>query len=164
MDGATLLDPGSVRCEPEAGSKKRALEILSGILASAAGGIKPGTVLDGLAARERLGSTGLGSAVAMPHTRLAGVGRMVGAFLRLATPVDFDAIDGQPVDMLFGLLVPERSRPDDLKDVRELVKKLRTPELQRALRAAEDPASLYESLLDGLRLAPPTVAQRNSGR
>jgi PTS system nitrogen regulatory IIA component len=163
MDVATILEPGSVCCEAEVGSKKHALEILSQILADAAGNLKAGAILDGLAARERLGSTGLGSSVAMPHARLGGIDRMVGGFLRLTKPVSFDSTDGEPVDLLFGLLVPAGSAAADLKEIRELVKKLRDPDLQRALRAAEDAAALYELLTDGLGVTRPNPIQKKRG-
>ena len=156
MDVANILARSSVRREPQCTSKKHALELLGHMLAAAAGAASTGAILDGLAARERLGSTALGASVAMPHTRLAGIHRSIGAFLRLDVPVAFDSPDEQPVDLLFGLLVPEDSTTE-LKELRELVKKLRDPDLQRELRAADDPDLLYDLLTDtltGIRRAP----------
>lgn len=164
MDVASILEPRSVRCEPQVGSKKHALEILSEMLAAAANGPKARQILEGLAARERLGSTAIGSAVAMPHTRIAELGVSVGAFLKLAKPVDFDAPDGKPVDLLFGLLVPDGSSGAQLAEIRDLVKKLRDPELQRELRAAEDPADVHDRLKAKLGPPVPTPVQRNTGR
>lgn len=150
MDVAAILAPDSIRREARVSSKKAALDLLSTMLAEAAGGVDAGTVLDGLAARERLGSTGLGAAVAMPHARAPGIGRSVGAFLRLDEAVDFDAPDGNPVDLLFGLLVPESSTPEDIDELRELVKKLRDATLQHDLRDAGDEETLYRLLTDGM--------------
>jgi len=155
MDVATILAPGSIRCETRASSKKAALEALSTMLADAAGGIDAGTVLDGLAARERLGSTGLGEAVAMPHARAPGIEHSVGAFLRLDEPVEFDSPDGNPVDLLFGLLVPESATPEDLEELRDLVKKLRDATLQSELRGASDDETLYQLLTDGMTATRP---------
>lgn len=149
MDVAAILAPGSIRRETRVSSKKAALDLLSTMLAEA-GGIDAGTILDGLAARERLGSTGLGSAVAMPHTRVPDIEHTVGAFLRLDEPVEFDAPDGNPVDMLFGLIVPDSSTPEDIDELRELVEKLRDTRLQRELRSADDEETLHRLLTDGM--------------
>ena len=164
MDVATILTPSSVRCEAQVTSKKHALELLSRMLAAAAGGAKAGKILDGLAARERLGTTALGASVAMPHARVSGIERSVGAFVRLAEPVAFDALDGRPVDLLFGLLVPESSTAAELKEIRELVKKLRDPDLQRELRASDDTQVLYDLLTDNLTIIRPSPVQRTTGR
>jgi PTS system nitrogen regulatory IIA component len=119
------------------------------MLAEAAGGPTPGEVMIGLVGRERLGSTGLGEAIAMPHTRLPGVTAKVAALLKLAEPVDFGSPDGQPVDLLFGLLVPEDSKDTELREVNALVRKLSDPELKRELRASSDP-SVLQSLFGEL--------------
>jgi PTS system nitrogen regulatory IIA component len=150
MDVTKLLEPGSVRCEPTVTSKKHALELLSEMLAPATTDKNAGAVLDGLAARERLGSTGLGDSIAMPHTRAAGIEHAVGAFLRLSEPVEFDAPDGKPVDLLLGLLVPEGSTSDDMQQIRQLIKQLRDPALQRELRAASDEEEMYVLLCGAL--------------
>jgi PTS system nitrogen regulatory IIA component len=158
MDVAAILAPGSIRCSPRVSSKKSALEVLSTMLADAAGGIDAGTVLDGLAAREKLGSTGLGSAVAMPHARASGIEHSVGAFLRLDEPVEFDSPDGKAVDLLFGLLVPESATPEEVQEVRDLVKKLRDATLQGELRRAGDDETLYQLLTDGMTTTHPAPA------
>jgi nitrogen PTS system EIIA component len=163
MDVANILAPTSIHCEPRCTSKKHALELLSRMLAAAAGNLNVGKVLDGLAARERLGSTGLGASVAMPHTRVAGIDVIVAAFLRLAVPVTFDSPDSKPVDLLFGLLVPENSSAAELKELRELVKTLRDPDLQRELRATDDPQALYDLLTDTLTVIRPQPAQQTTG-
>ena len=145
MDVGSILVPSSVRCEPQCTSKKNALELLSRMLAEA-GNVTSGQVLDGLAARERLGSTGLGASVAMPHV-----------------PVSFDSPDGLPVDLLFGLLLPADATAAELTELRELVKKLRDPDLQLKLRAADDPDEIYDLLTDNLTILRPTPIHRTSG-
>lgn len=150
MDIATMLDPRNIRCELSAGSKKHALDLLSEMLAGAAHGPSAGEVLEGLASRERLGSTGLGRSVAMPHARLPGINASAAAFLKLSEPVDFGSPDGRPVDLLFGLLVPKDSTSADVKEIRELIKRLRDPELQEKLREADDPNRLHALLIDNL--------------
>ena len=115
MDVAKLLKPDSVHCGLSARSKKHALELLSQALAASSEAANAEEILEGLIQRERLGCTGLGRSVAMPHTRLSGIDQSVGAFLRLDDAVDFDSVDGAPVDLLFGLLVPEEvSSADDI--------------------------------------------------
>lgn len=150
MDEVSILRPASVRCEAGVGSKKHALEILSELLADAAGGPTAVQVLDGLVNRERLGSTGLGSCVAMPHTKQPGVRSNVGAVLRLDEPVDFNAPDGEPVDLLFGLLVPEDAAADEVAAVLARVKNLCRPEVQRVVKSC-DPGKLYEVFAENLR-------------
>jgi len=143
MDVRSILKVGSIRCETQVRSKKQALHVLSQMLADAADGPSAGEVMSGLVGRERLGSTALGEAVAMPHTRIPGVKSNVAAILKLSAPVDFGAADGQPVDLLFGLLVPENSQEAQLHDVNALVRKLSDPELKRELRSANDPSVLH---------------------
>jgi PTS system nitrogen regulatory IIA component len=159
MDVATILDPASVGCHAEVAGKKHALELLSEMLAAASGRIRAGSIMDALTDRERMGSTGLGSAVAMPHARMAEVESMVGAVLCLGRAVDFESSDGVPVDLLFGLLVPRHCSAGELDEIRELVAKLRDPQLQAQLHSSKDPAVLYRLLTDGLavgkRAAPP---------
>lgn len=143
MDIKSILKVGSIRCESQVKSKKHALDVLSQMLADVAGGPTAGEVMTGLVGRERLGSTGLGQSIAMPHTRLPGVTAKVAAVLKLAEPVDFGSADGQPVDLIFGLLVPENSEDAVLRDVSALVRKLSDPELKRELRSSSDPSVLH---------------------
>jgi PTS system nitrogen regulatory IIA component len=149
-DAHLILAPHSIRCVDRVTSKKRALDLLSQVLAEAVQGSSAAEILDGLAGRERLGSTALGDSVAMPHMRIGGIEHFIGAFMRLAKPVNFDASDGHPVQLLFGLLIPENASEKQLKEVRVLVRKLRDPALQRALGAATDPRDLYDILAETL--------------
>jgi nitrogen PTS system EIIA component len=143
MDVTTILKLGSIRCESHVKSKKHALDLLSEILAEAADGPTAEEVMNGLIVRERLGSTGLGQAIAVPHAKLAGVTKNVGAVLKLDEPVEFGSPDGRPVDLLFGLLLPVDPNGAGKRQVDELVKKLRDPKLQRELRSSMDPQTLY---------------------
>ncbi len=149
MNVRSILSMTSIRCESRVTSKKHALDVLSQLLAEAAHGPSQGEVMSGLVGRERLGSTGLGQSIAVPHTRLPGITSKVAALLKLEEPVDFGSPDGQPVDLLFGLLVPENSAETDSREIDLLVNKLRDPELHRELRASSDPKELY-SLFSGL--------------
>lgn len=115
MNIVDYLSPERVRVSNELQSKKRALEELSRMLGGQPDGPEPESILASLAEREKLGSTGLGDGVAIPHGRMSGLGRCTGAFLRLDKGVDYDANDGKPVDLVFGLLVPEDTNETHLK-------------------------------------------------
>lgn len=162
MDVAKIVAPDGVRCETQVGSKKHALDVLSQMLSAAIGNVSAGRILEGLAARERLGSTGLGASVAMPHTRLGGIEKVTGAFLRLDEPVPFDSLDQRPVDLLFGLVIPDGSQPAELTEVRDLVSTLRDPELQQRLRAADGADALYDALAGNFTAGMPAPAQRTT--
>ena len=134
-----------------------ALELLSQALAASSEAANAEEILEGLIQRERLGCTGLGRSVAMPHTRLSGLDQSVGAFLRLDDAVDFDSVDGAPVDLLFGLLVPEDCDDDQIREVRELIERLGDSALQQQLHQAEEPAQLYELLTESLTIIHKTL-------
>lgn len=146
LEANLILAPHSICCVDHVTSKKLALDVLSGVLAATVKDCSAAEILEGLVSRERLGSTALGDGVAMPHTRLAGIAHFVGGFVRLATPVDFGAPDKQPVQLLFGLLIPEDATDRQLREVRVLVRKLRDRQLQQTLTATEDPQLLFEIL------------------
>lgn len=110
-----LLDPGRVACQVHVNSKKGALDLLSELLAADLGAVSQEQVFDSLNGRERLGSTGFGKGVALPHGRLAHLDRPVGVFMVLDQAIDYDAIDGQPVDLLFALIVPEAATEEHLQ-------------------------------------------------
>src|SRR5690606_33105048 len=149
MDVATILDRGSIRVA-HVGSKKLALDILSQMLSEEAPGVSAAHILEELAGRERLGCTALGDGVAMPHARVPGIDRCIGALLKLTEPIDFDAPDGKPVSLLFGLLVPDGSARGTVTAIRQLIHKLRDPDLKQALEATDDPDALYALLTNNL--------------
>ncbi|MCC2657382.1 MAG: sugar transporter subunit [Panacagrimonas sp.] len=129
-------------------SKKKALEELSNLLAAGAANLGQHEVFNSLTSREKLGSTGLGHGVAIPHGRVAGVDRSVGAFMRLKHPVDYDSHDGNPVDLIFGLLVPQTATEAHLKHLAAVAEMFSDDAFCAKLRAAQDNASLY-ALLSG---------------
>ena len=116
---AKLLPPANVVVGLAASSKKRAFE-QAGLLFENNHGIGRSTVFDSLFAREKLGATGLGQGIAIPHGRIKGLKDALGAFIRLAEPVPFDAPDGRPVSLLFVLLVPEQANEHHLQLLSEL--------------------------------------------
>ena len=115
MNISELIKPECVICCPEVGSKKRLLEDISELLAKIAPQLSRNEIFESLINREKLGSTGLGKGVAIPHGRMAALDRAVCAFIKLETPVDFDSADERPVDMVFALLVPENSTEEHLQ-------------------------------------------------
>ncbi len=143
-----LLSPARVKVGVIASGKKRLLEQLAVLLAAGGGGETERGVFDGLCGRERLGSTGLGHGVAIPHGRSARAGSAVGAFLRLAEPVDFGAPDGQLVDLVFALVVPEHFAQQHLMLLSQLAEMFGDAGFRDQLRAAPDAAALYALLAD----------------
>ena len=139
-----ILSPERIRCDVPATSKKSALETLSEVLASSDPALTPGTVFDCLIARERLGSTGLGDGVAIPHGRLPQVERAIGAFLKLSQAVDFDALDKQPVDLLFGLVVPTDCTDEHLQILAHLAELVGDRSVRAALRSHVPNSEIFE--------------------
>jgi len=142
-----LLAPQAVVPALKVNSKKQALQELAG-RAAAACGRNEREVLEVLMQRERLGSTGIGSGIAIPHGKLAKLERLCGAFARLDRPVDFEALDGQPVDLMFLLLAPEGAGADHLKALARIARLLRDPDTTRKLRESRDAESLYAVLTE----------------
>ncbi len=139
---AQLLPPGNIVVDLEASSKKRVFE-QAGLLFENNQGIARSTVFDSLFARERLGSTGLGQGIAIPHGRIKGLKDAVGGFFRLSTPVQFDAPDGKPVSLLFVLLVPEQANEHHLQLLSELAQMFSDPGFRDELSAAEGPDEIH---------------------
>jgi len=144
---ARLLPPNNVVTKVSVTSKKRLFE-QAGLLFENNSGIERGKVFDSLFARERLGSTGLGEGVAIPHGRIKGLKEAVAAVMRLAEPLPFDAPDGQPVRLLVFLLVPEHATEEHLELLSELAELLSDRPIRDSLLASEDPAIIHRILLD----------------
>src|SRR5574342_856874 len=140
---AKLLPPSNILLDLDVTSKKRMFE-QAGLLFENNQGVARSLVFDSLFARERLGSTGLGQAVAIPHGRIKGLKDALGAFVRLAQPVPFDAPDGKPVQLLFVLLVPEQATEKHLQILSELAQMFSDRALREAMARAPDPAALLE--------------------
>lgn len=135
-----------ISCDNSSGSKKKVLEALSKLLATEESDISQDEIFDSLVNRERLGSTGLGHGVALPHARLPGREKAIGAFVKLDTAVDFDAIDNQPTDLLFSLLVPDHFTDEHLAILAELAKIFSDEKFCEALRKSETKEQLYKLL------------------
>jgi PTS system nitrogen regulatory IIA component len=140
---AKLLPPANVLLDLPASSKKRLFEQV-GLLFENNHGIARSLVFDSLFARERLGSTGLGQGVAIPHGRIKGLKDALGAFVRLGQPVPFDAPDGKPVNLLFVLLVPEQATEKHLQILSELAQMFSDRALREAMAAAADAGALHQ--------------------
>ena len=137
---SSLLEPSQVAVDVDAPDKKALFERAAALL-EAASGLSRTQVVDSLLARERLGSTGLGQGIAIPHGRVKGLRNAVGAFLRVRVPIPFDAPDDRPVSMAFVLLVPERATDAHLQILSELAQMFSDRELRRQLAAAPEAAS-----------------------
>jgi PTS system nitrogen regulatory IIA component len=147
MDISKLLTPAAVRVLGNVTSKKRLFHEL-GEAAAPAYGVTSATVVDGLQERESLGPTGVGHGIALPHARLDDLGRIVGLFVRLERPLDYDSVDRQPVDLVFALLAPKDSGVDHLKALALVSRTMRDHAVVTKLRANSDPAKLYAILTE----------------
>lgn len=145
MELSDLIGPDAVVGSLKAGSKKQALQDLSEQAAKLAD-LPERVVFDTLLQRERLGSTGVGQGIAIPHGKVAGLEHLFGVFARLDKPIDFEALDDEPVDLIFLLLAPEGAGADHLKALARIARLLRSPQLAAKLRATSDPAALYAVL------------------
>ncbi len=145
MEIADILSLDRTRCCLPGGSKKRVLEFLANFLATQNADIDQDALYEQLLARERLGSTGIGDGVAIPHCRLPGFHQTTGMLLTLDTPIDFDAIDGQPVDLVFALVVPEEHNDEHLQTLSNIARLLQNPEQRDRLRKSSSDKALYEA-------------------
>lgn len=141
-----ILRPGAVRSLGQVTSKKRLFQELAE-LAQAEYGLNSSEVLDALQERESLGPTGVGQGVALPHARLHQLDRVVGLFVRLEKPLDFDAVDRKPVDLVLALLAPESGGVDHLKALALVSRTLRDADIRAKLRANESPSALHAVLI-----------------
>ena len=140
---AKLLSPANVAVDVSVSSKKRLFEHI-GLLFENNHGIARSVVYESLFARERLGSTGLGQGVAIPHGRIKGMKDALGAFMRLSAPVPFEAPDGKPVSLVFALLVPEQATERHLQILSELAQMFSDRALRDSMLAAPDAAALHQ--------------------
>lgn len=137
-----ILTPERTFAGVQGGSKKRVLELI-GKLVARHSHLDPDSIYESLIAREKLGSTGFGNGIAIPHCRLEGCHKAVGALLQLESKIDYDALDGEPVDLIFVLLVPLEATEQHLQILKMLAGKLDKSSLRDALRNASDAKSLY---------------------
>ena len=148
MQVTDLITADRIDCNVEASSKKRALEALSKLISDSEDTISTNDVFDSLLARERLGATGVGYGVAIPHGRLKNTTQTLGAFVKLNQGVDFDAADRQPVDLLFALLVPEESTDEHLKALAALANMFSDSSFRDRLRNASNKDEIIALLLE----------------
>lgn len=137
-----FLDPQAVLPALRVNSKKQALQEIAAHAARLTG-LEAAAIYEALLQRERLGSTGIGEGIAIPHGKLPGLTRIFGLVARLEKPIDFEALDGQHVDVLFLLLAPEGAGADHLKALSRVARVLREPGLVERVRATRDAAALY---------------------
>ncbi len=142
---ADLLQQNAIIPALRVNSKKQLLQELSA-KASKVTGLSEREVFDVILQRERLGSTGVGNGIAIPHGKLASVNSIVGIFARLDQPVDFEALDDQPVDLVFLLLAPEGAGADHLKALSRIARVLRDQDLVSKLRATDSASAIYAFL------------------
>lgn len=147
MQLSAILKPEAIKVISSASSKKRLFHDL-GDLAESAYGIKAGAAIDALMERETLGPTGVGHGVALPHARLPSVDDVCGVFILLEKPVNFDAVDRQPVDIIFGLFAPEEAGVEHLKALALVSRTLRESSICSKLRANADAQTLYTILTE----------------
>ncbi|MCU0816602.1 MAG: PTS sugar transporter subunit IIA [Cypionkella sp.] len=147
MELSKLLVPGAVRVFGQMTSKKRLFQELGDMVAGSYG-LSAAVAVDGLQERESLGPTGVGHGIALPHARLEDLDRIVGVFVRLERPLDYDSVDRQPVDLIFALFAPKDSGVDHLKALALVSRTMRDQATVAKLRANTDPAKLYAILTE----------------
>lgn len=146
MQISDIITPERIHCHVEATSKKRVLEHLSELLVTETPSLTSHDIFESLLERERLGSTSLGKGIAIPHARVAQCDVTSAAFLQLEKGIDFDAIDKQPVDLLFALMVPEHATEEHLKILAQLAHLFSKDEFCEKLRNMEDGGEKFKLL------------------
>ncbi len=145
MQLSTVLSLDCTKSAVPCSSKKRALEIISEVAASHLD-LSPQQLFDCMLSREKMGSTGIGNGIAIPHGRINSSQQAVGVLIQCESPVQFDAIDNQPVDLLFALLVPDQQCKEHLKTLSAIAAKLSDKKTCKQLRTAQSDAELYDIL------------------
>jgi PTS system nitrogen regulatory IIA component len=156
----SLLGASRVQCEASITSKKKSLQLVAQLIENSLDLYSEDDeedvdmdVIDALAAREKLGCTGMGHGIAIPHGRVDFVSEPVGALVTLTDPVDFDAPDNEPVDVVFGLLIPEEKTEEHLHILASLARFFNSEENRERVRAAKNPAEILQ-MLDQHEIAP----------
>ena len=154
-----IIKPDGVLCNATARSKKHCLEILSELLVRPYPEIASDVIFENLIERERLGCTSLDKGAAFPHCRVEGIDENNAALMKLSEPVDFDSPDGEPVDLVFGMMVPTELDDHHYSDIQLVTSVLADEGLRSRLRGMNSSNSLYEALIDGASLAVPGTAR-----
>lgn len=147
MDLSDLIEVSAILPALKANSKKQVLQLLSEKAAEITG-LPEREIFDTIVQREKLGSTGVGNGIAIPHGKLPGIQRISGVFARLETPVDFDSLDDLPVDLVFLLLAPEGAGADHLKALSRIARVLRDADTTTKIRGTRDAAAIYTFLAE----------------
>ena len=148
MQLQTILTPERTVTGVPGTSKKRVLENIAEIICNDVSYLEPDELFSALLARERLGSTGIGEGIAIPHCRIANCTSTIGTLVKLETPVDFEAIDDKPIDILFVLLVPEEATDEHLLTLKTLAELFSQAEFRKSLRNAEHNEALYHAAIE----------------
>ncbi|AYA63307.1 MULTISPECIES: PTS IIA-like nitrogen regulatory protein PtsN [unclassified Alteromonas] len=146
MDIQAIVSLDRTECAVQCNSKKRILEIISGIAAKNNPDVDEATVLSSLLARERMGSTGIGNGIALPHGRLAGLEKVIAIVVTSTPAIDFDAIDNKPVDIFFTLLVPQEQTEGHLQTLAMVAGKLSDKETIKTIRKAQTSDDIIRAL------------------
>ena len=150
-----IIKPDGVLCNASARSKKHCLEILSELLVRSNPEIASDVIFRGLNERERLGCTGLDRGAAFPHCRIPDISVSNAVLIKLAEPIDFDAADGEPVDLIFGMMVPVELDDSHRADIKMITRVLADEGLRSRLRGMNSSTDLYDALLNGSALVAP---------
>ena len=158
-----IIKPDGVLCNATARSKKHCLEILSELLVRSRPEISSDLIFRCLNDRERLGCTGLDRGAAFPHCRVADLENSTAALIKLSEPVDFDSADGEPVDLVFGMMVPTVLDDSHYADIKMVTRVLADEGLRSRLRSMNTTSDLYDALLDGSALVSPDQLRAAQG-
>ncbi len=139
-----ILSLDRTRCDVPGISKKRVLEFIADFFSEHTDFVDANQLYHELLNRERLGSTGIGEGIAVPHCRLSGCPRITGILLKLSSPVDFDAIDGAPVDLIFALVVPDEQNDEHLQTLSAIAELLQSSDVREQLRSCSNSSKLYQ--------------------
>ena len=148
MQLSEFINVNRIRSDINVSSKKRALEELSKLISQVQTQLDTSAIFDSLISRERLGSTGVGYGLAIPHGRIKNCSKITGAFIRLNHGIDFDAIDNQPVDMLFALAVPEESTDEHLQVLALIASMFNDENFREKLRHSDNAEAIYQLLTE----------------
>ncbi|GLP95833.1 PTS IIA-like nitrogen regulatory protein PtsN [Paraferrimonas sedimenticola] len=147
MEIKTILVPGCAQCATP-GSKKKVLQLISELAAEQAPALSQEDVFEALLAREKMGSTGIGNGIAIPHGKLENIDKPIAVLVKCETPIPFDAIDNQPVDLLFALFVPNDDAKLHLKTLSQMAATLADKRICKQLRRSHTDKELYEAVCE----------------
>lgn len=147
MEIVDILSPARCQSNVQASSKKRVLEHIAQVAHAEIAGSNESDIYKHLLERERLGSTGLGGGVAIPHCRIENLSSILGILIKLDDAIDFESIDSEPVDLVFALMVPQEANDQHLQALATIAEHFSQPTFCKALRDAEDDHALYAALL-----------------